>query len=413
REAGIAPPTTEDLVRHADLPEACPDDMTRLVMIKLNGGLGTSMGLSKAKSLLPLKDDLTFLDVIAQQALIAGLPLVLMNSFNTQDDTLAFLQEHYPALLRGDLAPTFVQNQFPRICVSDDATHSYDTLDLPDESDTWNPPGHGDLYPAIATSGLLDQLIADGLEVAFVSNSDNLGAFADGRILAYMLAHREDVPFVMEVRERTLMDRKGGHLAKRRADGRLILREIAQCPEDEVDGFQNIETFGYFNTNNLWINLRALKAALEADGDGFLDLPMIKNRKTVEGHDVIQIETAMGSAIELFEGARALVVPRSRYAPVKTTNHLLVVRSDAYELEPRTRQLVLAGSREQPPIVMLSDDYKTITQLEAAFPCGVPSLRTCTSLQIEVPATFAGGVVVQGDLKVTAPRHYAAGVYGE
>lgn len=412
-EAGILSPTATDLVTYAELPDACADDMARLVMIKLNGGLGTSMGLSKAKSLLPLKDNLTFLDVIAQQALTAGLPLVLMNSFNTQDDTLGFLQEHYPALLRGDLDTAFVQNQFPRIRIVDEANGTYDTLDLPDEWNTWNPPGHGDLYPAISTCGLLDKLIANGLEIAFVSNSDNLGAFADGRILAYMLAHQDDLPFTMEVRKRTAMDRKGGHLAKRRADGRLILRELAQCPENEISGFQDIETFGYFNTNNLWINLRALKAALEADGKGFLDLSMIKNRKTVEGQEVIQIETAMGSAIELFEGAKALVVPRSRYAPVKTTNHLLVVRSDAYVLDPRTRQLVLAGGRDQPPIVMLTDDYKTIGQLDAAFPAGPPSLRECTSLSVEVPATFAAGVVFKGDVTVTATGHYAAGVYGK
>ncbi len=95
----------------------------------------------------------------------------------------------------------------------------------------WNPPGHGDLYAAISTSGTLDQLLEGGYEYAFVSNSDNLGAVLDTEILGYFAEER--LPFLMEVAHRTRADRKGGHLAQLE-NGQLILRELAQCPPDET-----------------------------------------------------------------------------------------------------------------------------------------------------------------------------------
>ncbi len=153
----------------------------------------------------------------------------------------------------------------------------------------------------------------------------------------------------MEVTDRTEADRKGGHLAQRREDGRLVLRETAQTPEEDLEALQDINRHRYVNTNNLWVDLRALDAAMR-ERDGVLGLPMIRNEKTVDPSDksspaVYQIETAMGAAIEVFEGARALRVPRTRFAPVKTTDDLLALRSDAYELTDDAR-VVLAGERD-------------------------------------------------------------------
>ena len=385
-ESAILPPSPSHLLAYDQLPSAVEGVTGRVAMVKLNGGLGTGMGLTQAKSLLEVKPGLTFLDVIAQQALTAAVPLVLMNSFSTHDDTMAMLAERYPELAERGLVQAFVQNRFPRIEVMGDTVQP---LSLPDEEANWNPPGHGDLYPSVLITGILDDLLARGIEVAFVSNSDNLGAVMDPRIAAHMLAQGETLPFLMEVRSRTEMDRKGGHLAVRRADDQLVLRELAQCPENELDAFQDIQRYGYFNTNNLWVNLRSLKAALAAAGDGFLPLPMIRNRKQVAGHDVVQLETAMGAAVEMFPGAAALVVPRSRYAPVKTVNHLLVIRSDAYELDPVSRQLVLTGGRTEPPTITLDGTlFKTVPQLERTFPQGIPSLARCTSLTIKRDAVI-------------------------
>ncbi len=123
-----------------------------------------------------------------------------------------------------------------------------------------------------------------------------------------------------------------------------MLREIAQTPDDDVDSFQDVSRHRFFNTNTLWVNLRALGALMD-ERDGVLGLPMIVNRKTVDPGDagspaVIQLETAMGAAIDVFDGAAAVRVPRARFAPVKTTDDLLVVRSDAYVLTDDARVVV-------------------------------------------------------------------------
>ena len=156
----------------------------------------------------------------------------------------------------------------------------------------------------------------------------------------------------MEVTERTDADRKGGHIARlREEDGRLVLRETAQTPEEDLDALQDTGRHRWMNTNNLWINLRALRSALD-DRDGVLGLPMIVNRKTVDPGDkstpeVFQLETAMGAAIGVFDGAAAIAVSRRRFAPVKSTEDLLGVRSDAYALTDEFH--VTAGARAQRP----------------------------------------------------------------
>ena len=240
----------------------------------------------------------------------------------------------------------------------------------------WAPPGHGDLYPSLLSAGLLDALLDAGYEYAFVANVDNLGAVMDERILAWFA--REQIPFLMEVADRTPADRKGGHLA-RRAEGGLVLREVAQTPDADLDAFQDIERHRFFNTNTLWVDLRALQAVL-SERDGVLGLPMIVNRKTVDPGDadspaVLQLETAMGAAIDVFEGARAIRVGRERFAPVKTTNDLLALRSDAYELRDDGR-IVLAQGRSGAPLVDLDPRcFKLVRDFDARFPAGCAVAR--------------------------------------
>ncbi|MCB0168132.1 MAG: UTP--glucose-1-phosphate uridylyltransferase, partial [Anaerolineae bacterium] len=298
----------------ADLAEAGQAALPQTVLLKLNGGLGTSMGLDQAKSLLMVKNGLSFLDIIAHQALHAGIPLVLMNSFVTRDDSLAALDK-YPDL-QGKIPLDFLQHKIPKITQADFSPATWPA----DPHLAWCPPGHGDIYTALVTSHMLDTLLAAGYKYAFVSNSDNLGAVMDTAILGHFV--QNDLPFMMEVADRTEADKKGGHLAQR-PDGQLILRESAQCPSDDMASFQDVSRHKYFNTNNLWLNLPALKAMLQAK-DNILGLPMIRNSKTVDPRDsgstpVYQLETAMGSAIGIFQGAGAIRVPRTRFAPVKTT----------------------------------------------------------------------------------------------
>lgn len=276
----------------------------------------------------------------------------------------------------------------------------------------WCPPGHGDLFPALVGSGWLERLLDAGVKYAFVSNSDNLGAVLDPALLAHFA--NSGAPFLMEVTRRTGADRKGGHLAVRKSDGRLLLREVAQCPDVDLDAFQNIDTHRFFNTNSLWLRLDMLRDQLAADV-GVLPLPMIRNRKTLDPRDpgspaVYQLETAMGAAIECFAGAAAIEVPRSRFAPVKTTGDLLALRSDAYEILADGRVALHPSRNGQPPVIKLSGAY---AKIDALADLGEPGLRGCRSLAIDGPVTFADGVVLGGDvsIKATAPATLAAGEY--
>lgn len=379
-----------------ELAEAGQAALPKTVLIKLNGGLGTSMGLDKAKSLLTVKDGLTFLDIIARQAMHANTPLVLMNSFVTRDDSLAALDKYDE--LKGDISLDFVQHKIPKITQDD-----FSPAERPqDRNLEWCPPGHGDIYTALVTSNMLDALLEAGYEYAFVSNSDNLGAVMDTAILGYFA--QNNLPFMMEVADRTEADKKGGHLAQR-ANGQLILRESAQCPSEDMDTFQDVSRHKYFNTNNLWLNLPALKGVLEAK-DNILGLPMIRNSKTVDPRDssstpVYQLETAMGSAIGVFEDAGAVRVPRSRFAPVKTTEDLLGVRSDAYILTDDF-QVVRNPERTLGQIVISLDSayYKLIDAMEARFPHGAPSLVDCERLTVTGDVKFGPEVTLKNKVEI-------------
>ena len=414
-EAGTLPEAELEPVRELPDAEALPDDpgapLDQAVVLKLNGGLGTSMGMSGPKSLIEAKDGMSFLDVVARQVLAlrrrtgARLPLVLMDSFSTREPTLAALARQ-PGL-SGDLAPDFLQNKVPKLRADD-----LEPVDWPaDPALEWAPPGHGDLYAALVTSGMLEALLARAYRWAFVSNSDNLGATLDPRILAWVA--REELPFAMEVRDRTPADRKGGHIAIRRSDGALVLREVAQTPDEDLDAFQDVERHRFFNTNNLWLDLAALDRALR-ERDGVLGLPMIVNRKTVDPRDsgstpVVQLETAMGAAIGVFAGAQAIRVPDVRFVPVKTTNDLLVLRSDAYVLDEDAR-LAHAPGRTRAPLVDLDPAvYKLVTEFDARFPAGAPSLRACERLTVRGDVTFGAGVVVRGDVIVEGPQRVEDG----
>ena len=404
-EASIEP--VREVVDFADLPsdpDAEREGLQHAVVIRLNGGLGTSMGLRAAKSLLEAKDGLSFLDVIARQVLAlreahgARLPLVLMDSFSTSEDSLAAL-DAYPDLPVDDLPLDFLQNKEPKITVDGLEPVSWPA----NPSLEWAPPGHGDLYPALLSSGILERLLSGGFTHAFVANADNLGALLDPRILAWMRA--EEIPFVMEVTDRTEADRKGGHIAIRREDGRFVLRETAQTPDEDLAALQDISLHRYVNTNNLWMDLRVLRDALEAR-EGVLGLPLIRNKKTVDPADksspaVFQLESAMGAAIQVFEGARPLRVPRTRFAPVKTTDDLLALRSDAYVLGEGARVALAPERGGRVPVVSLDPDFfKVMHDFDARFPSGPPSLKACDRFTVEGDVRFGRDVVARGEVTV-------------
>ena len=386
----------------AATPEADAALLAQAVMIKLNGGLGTGMGLQKAKSLLEIKPGVTFLDVIVRQVRHlreqAGYPvsLLLMNSFSTGADTMAHLAQYAAEGFADPQQVEMIQNRVPKLL-----TDTLEPVQFPANPDLeWCPPGHGDIYPALVGSGWLDKLLAAGVKYAFVSNSDNLGAQPDTRFLRWFA--ESGVPFVMEVTRRTEADKKGGHLATRKTDGQPLLREIAQCPDADVADFQDINKHRYFNTNNLWIRLDVLKDLLNAN-DGVLPLPVIRNTKTVDPRDaatpqVYQLETAMGAAIQCFPGAKAVCVPRTRFFPVKTCSDLLLLRSDAVEITDTGLMALAPECKGVAPIVQLDSKlYKLVDSLDAL---GVPSLKHVSKLTVTGPHHFADGEPLSGEVSV-------------
>jgi len=405
REAEILPiPALPDSETFEAARPAGENMLSRVAVIKLNGGLGTGMGLAGPKSLLRVRGDLCFLDLIARQILELRrtvdhpVPLILMNSYRTRQASIEVLGK-YPKLRISGMALDFLQNRVPKIREAD-----FHPAEFPsDPAMEWCPPGHGDLYAALGSSGILNDLMAAGIEYAFVSNADNLGAVLDSGILGYMVEN--DIDFLMEAADRTSSDRKGGHLCIRRGEG-LSLRESAQCAPEERAAFQDIERYRYFNTNNLWIHLPSLAALMDHYG-GVLPLTTIFNRKTVDPADpgseaVIQLETAMGDAISLFPNSAAVRVPRSRFSPVKSTSDLLAVRSDAYEMTPDFRVVQAAGRIRPPRIDLDPAYYRMLDDFELRFPAGAPSLRNCQSMEIRGNVFFGALVRVDGDVRITA-----------
>ena len=391
-----------------ELPEAeGADALAGVAVIKLNGGLATSMGLQEPKSLVEARQGRSFLEIIVGQTLSlrdrhgVGLPLVLMNSDATREPTLSALSA-FPALPAEGLEPDFLQSMVPKLDAETLAPVQWPAAPALE----WCPPGHGDVYSALRGSGMLAALLDAGYRYAMISNSDNLGAEVDPRIAAHLA--REQIPFLMEVVQGTEADRKGGHIARRRTDGQLVLRETAQTPPDDLDSFTDFRRWRFYNTNTLWVDLRVLDALMAQRG-GSLQLPVIVNRKTVDPRDagsipVIQLESAMGAAIASFPGARLLLVPRTRFVPVKTTDDLLVLRSDAYVLGDDFA-ITPAPEREGRGLPFVALDkrfYKLIDQFEERLPDGPPSLRAADRLVVNGDVRFGAGVVVRGSVELDA-----------
>jgi len=391
-------PSIDDVEVSADAGAAA---LRTTAVIKLNGGLGTSMGMERAKSLLCVRRGLSFLDIIARQVLHlrdqydAPLPLIFMNSFRTSADTQAALAR-YDGLAVDGLPLEFLQHKEPKLLEKDLTPVTWPK----DPSLEWCPPGHGDIYTAMTATGLIEKLLDAGYRQVFISNSDNLGAVPDPKLAGWFAGSGS--PFAIEAVRRTPSYRKGGHFAIRKSDGRIVLRESAQTLEADKAALGDLDRHKYMSTNNIWINLQALKNELDSR-DGILGLPLIRNVKTVDPADpstpsVVQIESAMGAAIEIFRGAVTIEVGRNRYVPVKTTNDLLVLRSDVYDIGA---DFVLDQAAAVVPFVDLDGVYKLVGDFDKRFKSGAPSLREAESLVVDGDWTFGENVKVVGSVKLT------------
>ncbi|EGO00016.1 hypothetical protein SERLA73DRAFT_106948 [Serpula lacrymans var. lacrymans S7.3] len=392
----IKSPANDQIVLYDTL--TMPKDrsnLNKLAVLKVNGGLGTSMGMTGAKSALEVKDDMTFLDLTVQQiehlntTNNVDVPLILMTSFNTHEDTLRIIKKYANQQLS---ITTFNQSRYPRI---DKETLLPCPKRAEDDKKQWYPPGHGDLYNALMHSGVLDQLLSEGKEYLFVSNSDNLGAVVDEKILQHMIDSQAD--FLMEVTDKTKADIKGGTLID--YNGSIRLLEIAQVPSEHVEDFKSVRKFKIFNTNNLWINLKALKHIMETEG---MELEIIINPKTNDdGQAVIQLETAAGAAVKHFKNAHGVNVPRSRFLPVKSCSDLLLIKSDIYSLDHG--HLVMNENRmfQNIPVIKLGDHFKKIQQFQKRFK-KIPKILELDHLTVTGDVNFGRNVTLRGTVIVVA-----------
>jgi len=392
----VKSPGGDTVLPYSSLPQKIdPTNLKKLAVLKVNGGLGTSMGMTGAKSALEVKNDMTFLDLTVRQiehlntTQKVDVPLILMTSFNTHDDTLRIIKKYANQQLR---IITFNQSRYPRI-VKDTL------LPCPDhytaDKKNWYPPGHGDLYTALQNSGILEKLISEGKEYLFVSNSDNLGAVVDQNILQYMVDSQSE--FIMEVTDKTKADVKGGTLIDYKGSVRLL--EIAQVPSEHVEDFKAVRKFKIFNTNNLWVNLKALKRVIENEG---MDLDIIVNPKsTDDGTAVVQLETAAGAAIKHFKKAHGINVPRSRFLPVKSCSDLLLIKSDIYSLEHGELVLNKLRQFDTSPVIKLGDHFKKIAQFQKRFKT-IPHVIELDHLTVTGDVYFGRNVTLRGTVIIVA-----------
>lgn len=380
----------ESLSKPSDVEAA--NMLNKLVIVKLNGGLGTSMGCTGPKSVIQVRNDMTFLDITVKQITTlnktfnCNVPLVLMNSFNTHEDTKKLIQKYKNNTCE---IHTFVQSKFPRI--------NKETLQP--EPNEWYPPGHGDFYEAFYNSGLLNRFIDEGREYCFVSNIDNLGANVDICILNELFSKEESPNFVMEVTPKTMADVKGGTLVDYQGHVRLL--EIAQVPPEHIDEFKSIKKFKIFNTNNLWLRLKSIKELLTSPQG--LELDIIVNSKHLEsGANVIQLETAAGAAMKYFDRAIGLNVPRSRFVPVKKTSDLLLVMSNLFKLEGGSLMSNQQRLYPQLPLIKLCDiHFNKVRNFLERF-LSVPDLLELNHLTVSGDVTFGKNVTLRGTVIIIA-----------
>lgn len=380
--------------------EKITEMLNKLVVVKLNGGLGTSMGCHGPKSVISVRNELSFLDLTVQQlehlnkTYKTNVPLVLMDSFNTDDDMQKIIRKYKGLQVE---IYTFNQSCYPRINRESFLPIAKDAK-VQDHLEAWYPPGHGDFYESFSNSGLLKKFLSAGFEYCFLSNIDNLGATVDVNILNLLLNSCSSPPeFLMEVTDKTRSDVKGGTLIQ--YENKLRLLEIAQVPSEHVDEFKSIKKFKFFNTNNLWVKLDAIERVLKGD----LHLEIIVNNKTIEKNvNVIQLETAVGAAMKNFNGGLGINVPRSRFLPVKKTSDLMLVMSNLYTMKHGS--LVMSPQRMFPttPFIKLGDNhFAKVKDFLTRF-ANIPDLIELDHLTVSGDVTFGKGVSLRGTVIIIA-----------
>tara|TARA_Y100001970_G_C14086392_1_gene777565 strand:- start:156 stop:1181 length:1026 start_codon:yes stop_codon:yes gene_type:complete len=305
-----------------------------------------------------------------------------MNSAYTHEATRQWGQDHEDIIyIQQSMAPRLLEGSFLPCKDLSVAESKY-------------PPGHAELYWVLIESGLYEQLISDGKRYAMISNIDNMGASVHLGIYGWLRANR--VPFVMEVSQRTMADKKGGAVVK--INDQMSLLEAAQVPHAHHAQFEDISTFTAFNTNTIWVDLVNLYETVTKKG---LELPVIMNQKQIESCPIVQLEAAIGAGISNFPDAQVMGVNRDRFLPIKTTRDLFLLQSDLYALDSSGAPSRAKNHHEKEgPIVTLSEEFAKIQNYQDRVQVH-PSLVAATHVQLKgdiwflEPTILVGRVVIE------------------
>ncbi|KAJ6935908.1 hypothetical protein NC652_010829 [Populus alba x Populus x berolinensis] len=178
----------------------------------------------------------------------------------------------------------------------------------------------------------------------------------------------------------------------------LLLMNSFNTHDDtqKVNEFKSIEKFKIFNTNNLWVNLKAIKRLVEADA---LKMEIIPNPKEVDGVKVLQLETAAGAAIRFFDHAIGINVPRSRFLPVKASSDLLLVQSDLYTVVDGFVIRNPARANPANPSIELGPEFKKVASFLSRFK-SIPSIIELDSLKVAGDVWFGANVTLKGKVSI-------------
>lgn len=339
--------------------------LDKLVVVKFNGALGTSMGFNGPKSLIEIQEGVTLLDLVNQriESLNAyygcKVPLLLVNTNETHNATLKMLKKYSGSNL--DIH-SFVQDQQPEL----------QSLDGPSDP--------GTAFLSLVNRATLDQLVSQGKEYALVVDTDNACALIDPKILNHLI--QNNVEYCMEVTPATSTFSRTSLLSSQ--EGKFKLANIAQSASKHCT-----RKFKFTDTRSVWVNLKAAKRLLETDAMTTEKFSMS------ESADADDKESAAGSAIQLFGERIGVNVPQHRYLPVNSTSDLLVLWSDVYTYDKG----ILTQNRSRNPSINLGPEFEKVDDFEKRFK-SIPSIVGLESLKVTGDVWFGSGVTLKGRVTI-------------
>lgn len=357
--------------------------LDKIVVVKFNDTLGTALGFNGPKSLIGIRDGLTSLDLIVNQIQSLNLtygchiPLVLMNTISTHDDSLKALEKYSTSNV--DILP-LSQGQHPQKKSSSGQS----------SADELYPSDHAAAFLSLMkSSGTLDVLLSQGKEYVHVVSSDNVAAAVDPRIMSHL--SQNNIEYCMEVTPTTSYLSKSKMVNQRQ--GMFELAEIARTlPKDST------EKFKFIDTRSLWVNLKAIRRLVDTNA---LKIENLSVSKEMEGDQMVLQETAAGSTIQLFDKAIGINVPQFRVVQLNATSDLLLLQSDLYSTSEGVLVRNTAQANPANPSIELGPEFEKVSDFQRRFK-SIPSIVGLDSLKVAGDVWFGAGVILKGRVSIVA-----------